>query len=268
MFAQVSSALPLLRRLMAAPASPVEVLVLAPPARACEEIGAQRAAVILEVHPYRRLQVLAQGGVTAAIVGGLGDWQVGKVEGWKAGRTGPDGTFELEGVRAIVVLAPGLEYVDWRDVERLRAFLEGRGTVVAAAEVATALDGERAGTGVLMGGGLVERRGNLYAAQQGVGVLFEAARREALHDFWRIALRIQNPQPGYRVETGDYAFHYHIGPEPATVRVDLHAPAFGYRYDAGALPVEPLHGARFDVTLARREYILLRHDRRAWPWPV
>ncbi|HSJ55758.1 MAG TPA: hypothetical protein VLC95_01160 [Anaerolineae bacterium] len=274
MFARVSAALPLLRRLMATGDAAVEVLVLAPPARAYEAIGAQRAAVLLEVHLYHRLQVLAQSGVNVAVVGRLEEWQVGRLEGWKAarrraaGREDGEGEGGLEGVRTIVVLAPSVESIDRRDVESLRVFLERGGKVLAAAEVAQALDGGRGGNDVMMGGGLVERRGSLYAAQQGVGVLFEASRRAALNDFWREALGIENIQPGYRVETGGYAFHYQIGAAPALVDVDLAHSACGYRYDANAMPVERLCGAHLEVPLNRREYILLKHDPRAWPWPV
>ncbi|MBN1659285.1 MAG: hypothetical protein JXA93_12845 [Anaerolineae bacterium] len=268
MFAQVSAALPLLRRLMVATASPVDVLVLAPPARAHEEISAQRAAVIMEVHPYRKLQVVAQSGVSVAVVGALEGWKIGRVEGWKGGGPDQKPAGGLEGVRTIVVLAPEIDYVNKKDVDLLHTFLEHGGMVVASAEVASALPVESGEPGVIMGGGLVERRETLYIAQQGVGILFETARQEALQGFWQEALGIENVQPGYRVAAGSYAFHYHIGTAPAVVDIDLAHRALGYRYDDSARPVERLYGAHFQVTLARREYLLLKHDPHAWPWRV
>ncbi|NIP93151.1 MAG: hypothetical protein GWO24_06720, partial [Akkermansiaceae bacterium] len=53
--------------------------------------------------------------------------------------------------------------------------------------------------------------GNLYLAQKGIAVLFEDARHETLTGFWREVLGLEDTQPGYRIATGEYAFHYHIG---------------------------------------------------------
>ncbi|MFN2217883.1 MAG: hypothetical protein ACK2UA_04710, partial [Anaerolineae bacterium] len=55
MFNQVSAVLPALRSLMRSAPSQPEVLILAPPARSYEQIGAGRASVLLEVQPYQRL---------------------------------------------------------------------------------------------------------------------------------------------------------------------------------------------------------------------
>jgi hypothetical protein len=250
MFTQVSAALPLLRRLMASPRSHPEVLVLAPPARAYEAIGAEQAAVLLEVHPFRKLAVLAKEGVNAAVVGGLAGWP----------GVGPGA------VRAIVVLSPGPEYLPGEDLARLQDLLAQGVKVVASPGVALALD-RRTG-GELLGGGLVARRGDLYVAQQGVGVLFEDKRHEALAPFWREVLGLEAPQPGYRIVTDGHAFCYHIGATPATVTLDLGFQAYGHQHDDAAQPVGRVHGSRLALTLERREYVLLYRDRRAWPWPV
>jgi hypothetical protein len=147
MFEQVSAALPTLRQLLNAPRSSPDVLVLAPPSRAHQAIGAQRAAVLLEVQPFQRLAVLAKTGVNAAVVGSLG------------GRP--------EEVRAIVVLAPESDYLSATDLARLGDVLAQGAKVVTSPGVAGALRREAGGQGELLAGGLVERQGNLYVAQKG-----------------------------------------------------------------------------------------------------
>ena len=87
MFHTVSAVLPTLRRLMGSTPSRPEVLVLSPPARSHEQIGAERASVLLEAQPYGRLAILAKEGVNTAVVGALDGW-------------------DLDGVRAIVALSP------------------------------------------------------------------------------------------------------------------------------------------------------------------
>jgi hypothetical protein len=254
MFARVSAGLPTLRRLMAAPASRPQVLILSPPARAHVEIGARQAAVILEVQPLRRLAMLARDGVPAAVVASL--------EG------GLDG-----GVRAVVVLSPDVGYLSGGDLAALEAFLRAGGKVVASPAVGAALEAAAGGRPEPAYGGLVARHGGLYVARKGVAVLFEDRRHEVLADFWQEVLgpRPGAPEsadafpPGYRIVTDSYVFYYQIGPEPVTVDLVLPYEAFGYRYDEQARPVEWLHGSRLKVTLGRREFLFLRRD--AWPRP-
>ncbi|MCL7451941.1 MAG: hypothetical protein M8467_02710 [Anaerolineae bacterium] len=249
MFARVSEALPRLRQLMGAPPAHPDVLILAPPARAHQEIGAQRAAVLLEVQPYQRLAILAKEGLDAAVVSSL--------EGWS-----------LAGLRAVVVLSPAAGYLPASDLARLRAFLDGGGKVVASPDVGAALRELDAAPAELAYGGLVVRHGNLYVAQQGIAVLFEDRRHDVLAAFWQDCLGLNAVQPGYRLVTSRYALYYHIGSGPVTIEVDLPYEAYGYRYDDEGRAVERLHGSRLTVTLARREYILLRRDPWAWPWLV
>jgi len=257
MFQQVSAVLPTLRQLMATPASSPEVLVLAPPARAHEAIGARQAAVLLEVFPLRRLAMLARPGVNAAVVGSLVDWGpsplgLGRLTDW---------------VRVVVALAPAPDYLAEGDLALLREFLAQGGQVVTSPGVAQALAGVTEGEPALLYGGLVARQGGLYVAQRGIAVLFEDARHDLLVDFWREVLGLEEVQPGYRIVTGDYVLHYHLGPA-APVWLRLPFPAYGYRYDEEAQPTERLYGSSLAVTLGRREYVFLQRDRQAWPWLV
>jgi hypothetical protein len=251
MFEQVSAGLPPLRRMLAAPASSPEVLVLAPPSRAHEAIGAERAAVLLEVQPLQRLDMLAKAGVNAVVVGSLDGWP--------------------EDVRAVVVLAPESNYLSAGDLARLDDALVRGAKVVTSPGVAAALGNESGGDQPELGaedsGGLVVRQGNLYVAQKGLAVLFEDARHEVLSGFWREVLGVEEVHAGYGILTADYAFHYNLGP---VVGLQLALPfaAYGYRYDEGARPIERIYSSRLDVTLGRREYLLLRRDPRAWPWSV
>ena len=249
MFAQVSRTLPVLRQLMDAPPGRPDVLILAPSARAHEEIGAQRAAVLLEVQPYQRLAILAKEGVDAAVVASLDGWS-------------------LAGLRTVVVLSPGTSYLEGSDLDQMRAFLEGGGRVVASPEVGSALRQPAAAPGETLYDGLVVRHSGLYIAQKGIAVLFEDRRHDVLAGFWRECLGLDPAQPGYRLVTSRYAFYYHIGPEPVTVELDLPYEAYGYRYDHEARPVERLHGSRLTITLARREYVLVKRDPWGRPWIV
>lgn len=246
MFEQVSAALPALRELMAVPTSAPQVLVLAPPARAHEAIGAQRASVLLGVFPLTRLALLARGGLNTAVVGSLDGWQAG--------------------VQTVVVLTPEVAHLSPQDLPRLRDLLRQGGKVVASPGVAAALRATAGGgQPELLAGNLVERQGNLYVAQRGVAVLFEDARHELLEGFWREVLGLEEVEPGYRISTADHVFHYNLG-TPAAVRLVLPFAGYGYRHDENAQPVERLYGSRLEVTLARREYLFLRRDRLAWPW--
>ena len=254
MFAQVSAVLPLLRQLMADPGegSPLQgyqesVLILSPPARSYEQIGAAREAVLLEVQPYQRLAILAKEGVNTAIVS--------SVEGWS-----------LEKVRTVVVLSPSAEYVSGRDLALLRSFLERGGRVVTSPDVGAALTGATPGAPALVYDGLVVRQGNLFLAQQGIAVLFEDRRQDILNGFWQEVLGLAAPQPGYRIVTDRYVFHYHLGPEPAVVRWDLPFEAIGLRYDDQARPAGWIHGSTLRAMLGGREYLLLQRVRLFWPW--
>jgi hypothetical protein len=249
MFAQVSAVLPTVRRLMDLPPSHPEVLVLAPPARSYERIGAERAAVSLEVQPFRRLAILARDGVSSAVVDSLGD-------------------APLAGIRAIVVLAPTVDDLSALDAATLRRFLTSGGKVVTSPDVGKALAGVTHAVPKLICGQMVEQWGNLYVAQKGIAVLFEDQRHDVLSDFWRVVLGLEAPQPAYRIVTDEFAFLYHIGPEPATVQLEMPFEVFGYRYDEQAQPAKRLYGSVLTLTLGRREYILLKRDRWAWPWFV
>ncbi|MGC9332914.1 MAG: hypothetical protein ACP5JJ_02115 [Anaerolineae bacterium] len=249
MFAQVSAALPVLRQLMAAPPSRPEVLILAPPARNYEQIGAQQAAVLLEVQPYPRLAMLAKEGVNAAVVGSLDGWS-------------------LAGLRAVVVLSPEACYLAEADLAVLRQFLTDGGKLVVSPGVGSALREAAAAPAESVYDGLMVRYGDLYVAQKGIAVLFEDRRHDVLAGFWQECLSLDSAQPGYRLVTGDYALYYHIGAEPATVELVLRYQACGYRYDHEARTVERLCGSRLTVTLERREYLFLKRDRWAWPWLV
>ena len=253
MFEQVSAALPRLRELMAAPVSRPEVLLLSPPARAHEQIGAERAAVLLEVQPYRRLAILAKENVNTAVVDSL------------AGRP-------LTGIRTIVAWSPSPAYLSGQDVESLRSFLEKGGQVVTSPAVGNVLRSPPEGEVDLVYDGLVERRaaagGTLYLAQQGIAVLFEDARHETLAGFWQEVLGLDDPQPGYRIVTGRYALAYHIGAEPVVGQLALPFPAYGYLYDEDARPVRRLYGIHLAPVLGRREFVFLRRYWGAWPWIV
>jgi hypothetical protein len=241
--------LPTLRHLMTSPSSSPEALILSPPARSYEQIGAQRQAVILEVQPYRRLAILAKEGLNTAVVSSL--------QGWS-----------LDGVRAIVALSPSADHFSRDDLVTLGQYLARGGKVVTSPGVGEVLDPSPAGAigDGLVYDGLVERRGNLYLAQQGIAVLFEDRRHETLSGFWQEALDLDAPQPGYRILTGRYAFHYHIGPEPATVDWALPFLTLGHRYDAQALPNGSIFGPKLSTTLGRREFVLLQRIFAFWPW--
>jgi hypothetical protein len=249
MFARVSATLPVLRELMVSPPARPEALVLAPPARSHESIGAQRASVILEVQPFQRLAILAKDNVNTAIVGSLAGWS-------------------LDGVRAIVALSPSAGHFTPDDLTALDEFMVQGGKVVTSPGVGTALVATRREAPELRYDGLVEQRGNLYLAQQGIAVLFEDRRHETLTPFWRDVLGLDVSQPGYRIVTDRYAFHYHIGAEPVTVWLDLPFVAFGPHYGPDGWPKRRVYGTLFVPTLGRREYVFLRRDWNAWPWVV
>lgn len=238
MFARVSATLPVLRRLMAAPTSQPRILILAPPARAYEQIGAERTAIRLEGQPFPRLAILAKEGVNAAVVTSL----VGR---------------PLAGVRAIVALSPSPDHLSDGDLALLRRFLARGGQVITSPGVGAVLADAVQAEAEPLYGGLVERRGTLYLAQQGIVVLFEDARHEMLAPFWREVLGLDILQPGYRLVTDRYAFYYHLGPRPVTVSLHLPFAAYGYRYDGQARPVERLHGRDLHLTLGRREYLFV-----------
>jgi len=246
MFDRVTAAFPGLRGAMAAPASRPEVLILAPPSRAHEAIGAGRAAVLLEVHPYQRLSILAAQGVNAAVAGSL--------EGWPAAPG--------EGVRSVVVLTPSAEYLAPGDLEALRQVLVAGGRVVASADVARALGSPAPVVPQLAYGDLVERRGNLYVAVQGVAMLFEAGREAELALLWREVLGLETARPGYRIVTGSHALVYNRGPGAVPVELALPFQGYGYRYDADGRPVERFYGTGLESSLGRREFLVLKRD----PW--
>jgi hypothetical protein len=247
MFATVSAGFPRLRRLMTVPPSHPEVLILSPPSRSYEQIGARRVAVILEVQPYRRLAILAKEGVNTAVVSSL--------QGWS-----------LADIRAIVVLTPSADDLYPDDLSKLRDVLRRGGKIVTSPGVGAVLAGAAQAAPKMAYGGLVEQRGDLYLAQQGIAVLFEDRRHEVLSGFWREVLDLDAPQPGYRILTGDYAFHYHLGPRPVAVAWGLPFEAAGYRYDDNARSLGLILGRNLTATLGRREYVLLK---RVWlfsPW--
>lgn len=238
MFARVSAVLPALRRLMAAPAQRPAVLLLVPPAVAHRQIGAAQESVRLEGQPYPRLAILAKDNVNAAVVGSLRGWP-------------------LEGVRAVVVVSPGSEYLQSGDLDALRGWLARGGRLVTSRGVAEALLDPGHGEPDRVWTGLVVRWGSLYVAQQGVPALFEDGRRQELGSFWQELLGLDAARPGYRVIGPAAALYYHRGPDPAAVSLSLPSNAAGYRYDAQARPVERLRGAAITATLGRREYLFV-----------
>jgi hypothetical protein len=244
MFDAVSGVLPTLRRLMASIPSRPEVLILSPPARSHEQIGAAQASVLLEVQPYGRLAILAKEGVKAAVVSALDGW-------------------DLDGVRTIVALTPSPDHLVPGDLDHLRRFLEGGGLVVTSPGVGAALGDAVLDTPELAYDALVDQRGDLYLAQKGIAVLFEDARHDTLSGFWREVLGLQETQPGYRIAAGEYIFHYHIGAEPAGVDWKLPYEAAGHRYDDEAQPSGWAHGNVLSTVLGRREYLFLQ---RIWPF--
>ncbi len=249
MFAQVSATLPTLRRLMAAPPARPDVLILVPPARAHEQIGADRAAIRLEGQPFSRLAILAKEGLNAVVVASLAGWP-------------------LAGVQVVVALSPSPAYLSEKDLALLREFLGRGGKVVTSPGVGAVLTGAVKARGEILYGGLVQRQGTLYLAQKGIAVLFEDARHEILAPFWREVLDLDRPQPGYRLVTDRYAFYYHLGPQPVAVSLHLPFKAGGYRYDEQAQPVERLYGRDLQVILGRREYFFVERWRSsACPHP-
>ena len=244
MFQRVSGVLPTLRRLMLSAPSRPEVLILSPPAWSHERIGAERASVLLEVQPYRQLAILAKEGVNAAVVSALDGW-------------------DLDGVRSIIPLSPSAAHLAAGDLDHLRQFLARGGKVVASPEVGAMLADVVQEPSELAYEGLIEQRGNLYVAQMGVMELFEDARHDTLSGFWREVLGLEEPQPGYRIATDDYIFHYHIGPEAVTVDWQLPFEAAGYRYGDQTQRAGWLHSTILTAVLGRREYLFLQ---RIWPF--
>jgi len=245
MFQQVSAALPTLRRLMRSIPSQPEVLILSPPARSHEQIGAERASVLLEVQPYQRLAILAKEGINTAVVGAL------------------DG-YDLGSVGTIVALSPSTAHFA-ADLDLLRQFLVRGGKVITSPEVGATLADAVQAPPELTYDGLVEQQGNLYVAQKGIAVLFEDARHDTLSGFWREVLGLEELQAGYRIATDEVIFHYHIGAEPAPVEWRLPFEVAGYRYDNLSRSAGWIHGTILSTVLGRREYVFLQ---RIWPfWP-
>jgi hypothetical protein len=97
-------------------------------------------------------------------------------------------------------------------------------------------------------------------------VLFEDRRHEILSGFWHEVLGLDAPQPGYRIVTDRYVFHYHLGPEPSAVDWGLPFVALGRRYDPQALPGRWIFGLDLATTLGRREFVLMQRIFALWPW--
>lgn len=247
MFRQVSALLPRLRALMVAPAGAPSVIILSPPGVAHRQIGQDRAAYHLQVQPYQRLEILAKQGVPAAVVSRLGGWN-------------------LEGVRAIVVLSPTVEYLAAQDIAALRTYVAGGGHVVCSPEVGGFLAGEPWAPSGESRGGLVESHGDIYVAQEGMDVLFEQARADTLTGFWQEVLGVHEVWPGFRVVTETLGLYYHIGQAPAWMRFAYPFEARGYRHDEHGRRAQAMTGALLCTELGRREFILLRRARRSQPW--
>jgi hypothetical protein len=208
----------------------------------------------LEVQPFRRLATLAKENVNSAVVESLAGWP-------------------LDHVRAIVILSPAVDALSILDLAALDSYLHQQGgRLVVSPQVGAALlrpgdlPSGKSTQPQLLYDGLVQQWGNLYVAQKGIAVLFEDKRHDILAPFWREVLGLGNPQPGYRIVTDRSVFHYHIGPDPAPVRLVLPYEAQGFRYDHQGRPVERLHDWRVAPTLGRREYILLNRVARSMPW--
>jgi len=266
MFRRVSAVLPTLRRLMASPAGSPQILVLAPAVLAQRAIGASREAVRLEVQPYDRLAILARTGVNAAVAGSLAGLLTGPAAVDPASPVvSGGGSGERSEIRAIIVLAPSAADLSAADLEALRGFLAQGGLVVASPGVGSGLSTAGASVAEPVPGaeGLIERRGNLFVALQGVATLFEDKHGEALLGFWQEALGLDSLQPGYQVGGVEAVWHYHLGREPIRVEMELPFEAMGYRYDGEGRAVERLAGDHLRVTLGRREYVLLRRAARS-----
>jgi len=222
-------------------------------------IGASREAVRLEVQPYHRLAILAKTGVHAAVVGSVAGLSLERTPPGAAPPAAGGGDERLE-IRAVVVLSPSPGDLAAADLEALRGFLAQGGKVVASPEVGSVLAPADAVVAEPLpgAGGLVEQRGSLYIAPQGVATLFEEKRGEALSGFWQELLGLDRLQPGYQIRTDQVVWHYQIGREPIAVELDLPFEAVGYRYDDQGCAVERLIGSHLRVTLGRREYLLLR----------
>jgi hypothetical protein len=246
MFQRVTDAFPMLRRLMVSKPSRPEVLILAPPSVGHEQIGAARESIRQGGQPYPRLQILAKQGVNAAVVGELSGWP-------------------LDGVRAIVVLAPAVRYVSPEDAAILGEYLAAGGRVVASRDFGQALGAGTRSGGDPIAGGLVEQRGSLFIAPAESAVLFEENHSQDLSGFWQEVLGLNRVQPGYRIVTGEYAFLYNLGPDVTTIRSAVPYRAMGHRFDEHGHPVEWIHSPYPRATLGRREYALLQRD--WWPRP-
>lgn len=266
LFARVSAVLPVLRRLMtppslgspgeAHPAGGPDVLVLAPPTIAHQQIGAAREAVRLGIRPFATLPVLSRTGVNAAVVAALAGWP-------------------LDGVRTIVVLASTPDLLSPGDVSTLTAFAGRGGRVVASTAVSHAVDPAAAAAAEPAYGGRIAVRGTLYVVREEVDALFEVGGGSSLAGFWRQVLGLTVPadapgavlQPAYRVVTDQAALAYNLGPQPSTVRLAPPYEAAGFRYDAQGRPARWLDARPAWVRLDRREYTLLWPIRRPRAWP-
>lgn len=249
MFSRVSANLPTLRQLMTVKPSSPDVLLLVPHAWAYEQIGAQRSAVLLEVQPFRRLAMLARTGVPVAVVSSL--------EGWS-----------MESVQTVIVWTPSEEHLAPQDWDKLRGVLARGGRVVASPQVGSVLTAGSKEAPVPVAAGFVERQGSVYVAQQGIAVLFEDQRHEALAPFWAEVLGLTLVQPGYWIETSGTVFGYHLGPDPVEVHLSTPFLVIGWVYDDRALVRRRVYGTGAAVVLGRREYVFLVRDWWPGPWVV
>ncbi len=239
MFVQVSAMLTQLRELLLEPVASPCVLVLSPPPIAQRQIGATREAVRLEVQPYDRLEVLAKLGTRASIVSELDGWS-------------------LDHVRTIIVLASSTEDLSPGDQQALGSFLKRGGRVVTSPDVGGALLDDMDAETFQVFGKLVERTGGLYVAQRDIAVLFEDARYEVLSAFWKEVLGIERIQPGYQILADSAALWYNPGPEPIKLVDFPGIGVHGFRYDDQGHRVQPVDGLSPEVSLGRREYLLLQ----------
>jgi hypothetical protein len=74
------------------------------------------------------------------------------------------------------------------------------------------------------------------------------------------------PRPGYRILTGRYVFHYHIGPEPSMVGRTLPFMAISLGFAHQVLPTGWIYGWDLSTTLGRQEFVLLQRIYTPWPW--
>lgn len=259
MFRRVSAALPLLRRIMAAPGGAVTTAILAPNEPALRQAGAALALRASDSYRWSALAAIARSDLAAVVVTHLA------------------GDRDLARVRTVVVLARSLDDLAPGDREEIGAILERAGTIVAAAPVARALAGAGAAVRRVAGGGEprldvyreVLRHGVVFGVSGGpVERLFLDANSAWAASTWRVVLRRPAAGTGYAVTDGGFTLLYSIAPggswlTPAPVRGARIIAISRYDSDGGAITAAapPTRTGAIAIFVARRTYTLVRWSR-------